>query len=302
MRLPKRVQIVEVGPRDGLQSEERILPTATKLALIDRLADAGHTIIEATSFVSPKFVPQLADADEVMRGLRRRPGIRYPVLVPNERGFDRALAAGVDEIAVFGSASETYSRKNLNHGRDEAIEMFRPVVRRAKDAGLRVRAYLSMAFGDPWEGPIPARVAADGALRLVDLGADELSFGDSIGVATIGATQALITECVERGVGPERIGVHFHDTYGQALANVLAALELGVTTIDASLGGIGGSVVDTGAGGNLATEDLVYMLDGVGVETGVDAKKVAAVSSWLAGELGHAMPGRGARALSGRIA
>lgn len=299
MDLPERVRVVEVGPRDGLQAETRVLPTETKLALIDHLADAGHTIIEATSFVNPRVVPQLADADALMSRLRRRPGIRYPVLVPNERGLDRALAAGVDEIAVFGSASETYSRKNLNHGRDDAIEMFRPVVRRAKDARLRVRAYLSMAVGDPWEGPIRPEIAADAAARMMDLGADELSLGDTIGIGTIPSVRALIGACVARGITPERIGVHFHDTYGQGLVNVLAALELGVATIDASVGGIGGSVVDTGAGGNLATEDLVYLLDGLGIETGVDIRKVAAAGAWLATELGHPMPGRAARAIGG---
>jgi len=298
-RLPGRVQIVEVSPRDGLQAEARTLPTETKLALIDRLADAGLTAIEATSFVSPKAVPQLADAEAVLARLRRRPGVRYPVLVANERGLERALAAKVQEIAIFASATESYSRKNLNRSRDEAIAMLRPVARRAKDVGLRVRAYLSMVIADPWDGPTPIAIAVDVGRRLLDLGADELSLGDTIGVGTPGAVQDLIREYGHAGVPAPTLGVHFHDTYGQGLANVLAALECGVTTVDASAGGIGGSPFAKQAAGNLATEDLVWMLEGLGIPTGIDIRALAATSAWLCGELGREVPGRAARALAG---
>ena len=298
-RLPQRVQIVEVSPRDGLQAEARTLPTETKLALIDRLADAGLTAIEATSFVGPKAVPQLADADLVLARLRRRPGVRYPVLVANERGLERALAAKAEEIAIFASATESYSHKNLNRSRDEAIAMYRPVARRAKDAGLRVRAYLSMVIADPWEGPTPVSTAVDAGRRLLDLGADELSLGDTIGVGTPGAVEDLIRAYGDVGVRASTLGVHFHDTYGQGLANVLAALECGVATVDSSAGGIGGSPFAKQAAGNLATEDLVWMLEGLGIPTGVDLRALAATSAWLCGELGRDVPGRAARALAG---
>ena len=298
-RLPDRVQIVEVGPRDGLQAEERTLPTETKLAFIERLLDAGHTVIEATSFVSPKAVPQLADAEEVVRRLPRRDGVRYPVLVPNERGLERAISAGASEVAVFASASESYSRKNLHRSRDEAIEGYRGVIRTAKDARLRVRGYLSMVIADPWDGPTPVATAVEAGRRLLEMGADELSLGDTIGVGTPAEVQRLVGAYRDAGVPADRIGVHFHDTYGQGLANVLAALELGVATVDASTGGIGGSPFAKQAAGNLATEDLVWLLDGFGIITGVDVRKLAAISSWLASELGHEMPGRAARALAG---
>lgn len=297
-RLPRRVTVVEVSPRDGLQNEARPVSTETKVALIERLADAGLRVIEATSFVSPQAVPQLADAEAVLARLKRRPAVRYPVLVPNEKGFERALAAGVDEIAIFGSASEAYSRRNLSRSRAEAIEMFRPVVTRAKAEGLRVRAYLSMVFADPWEGPVPREQAVAAGLRLLELGCDELSLGDTIGVGTPGQVQDLIGGYLEAGVDAARLAVHCHDTYGQGLANVLAALEMGVATVDASAGGIGGSTVAPGASGNLATEDLVWMLDGLGIETGVDVRAVARVSAWMAKELGRELPGRAARALA----
>lgn len=297
-RLPRRVTVVEVSPRDGLQNEARPVSTETKVALIERLADAGLRVIEATSFVSPQAVPQLADAEAVLARLKRRPAVRYPVLVPNEKGFERALAAGVDEIAIFGSASEAYSRRNLSRSRAEAIEMFRPVVTRAKAEGLRVRAYLSMVFADPWEGPVPREQAVAAGLRLLELGCDELSLGDTIGVGTPGQVQDLIGGYLEAGVDAARLAVHCHDTYGQALANVLAALEVGVSVVDASAGGTGGSTVAPGASGNLATEDLVWMLDGLGIETGVDVRAVARVSAWMAKELGRELPGRAARALA----
>jgi hydroxymethylglutaryl-CoA lyase len=292
-----RVQIVEVSPRDGLQAEERTLSTETKLELIDRLADAGHTAIEATSFVSPDAVPQLADADELMTRLRRRTGVRYPVLVPNERGLDRALAAGVDEIAVFVSASESYSRKNLRRGREEAIVTALAVIARAKARALRVRAYVSMVIADPDDGPTdPVAVAGIGT-RFLEAGADELSLGDTIGTGTATQVRALLAAQREAKVPVERIAVHFHDTYGQGLANVLTAIELGVSVVDASIGGIGGSPFAKRASGNLATEDIVWMLDGMGIATGVDVRRLAETTNWMAQQLGRELPGRTARAL-----
>jgi hydroxymethylglutaryl-CoA lyase len=294
----QRVQIVEVSPRDGLQAEQRTLPTATKLELLDRLADAGHTAIEATSFVSPTAVPQLADADLLMKQLRRRPGVRYPVLVPNATGLERAVAAGADEIAVFVSASESYSRKNLRRGRDEAIAGSLAVVADAKARGLRVRAYVSMVIADPDDGPTdPAAVAAIGA-RFLAAGADELSLGDTIGAGTATHVRALLAAHRDARVPIDRLAVHFHDTYGQGLANVLTAIELGVSVVDASIGGVGGSPFAKRASGNLATEDVVWMLDGMGITTGVDVRKLAETTTWMAQQLGRELPGRAARALS----
>lgn len=295
--LPRRVRIVEVSPRDGLQAEPKTLPTQTKLELIDRLADAGHTVIEATSFVNPKAVPQLADADELLRTLRRRAGVRYPVLVPNERGLDRAVSAGANEIAVFASASESYARKNLNRSRDEAIEGYRAVVRRAKDAALGVRGYLSMVIADPWDGPTDPRVVVESAQRLLEMGCDEISLGDTIGVGTPGEVRALLGALATAGIASDRIALHLHDTYGQALANALTAMELGITTFDASVGGIGGSPFAKMAAGNLATEDLVWMCRGLGIETGLDVAKLAEISAWMSDQLGRELPGRVARAL-----
>ncbi len=299
-RLPMRVTVVEVSPRDGLQSEKAVVPTEAKVELIERLAAAGLKVIEATSFVSPRAVPQLADADEVLRRLRRKPGVRYPVLVPNERGLERALSAEVDEIAVFASASEAYSMKNLGRSRAEALAMFAPVVRRATQAGLRVRGYLSMVFADPWEGRLPVSEVVRAGLDLLELGCGELSLGDTIGTGTPLQVQELVGAYVDAGVPPSNLAVHFHDTYGQALANVLAAMELGVSVIDASAGGIGGSTVIEKAMGNLATEDLLFLLDGLGIETGVDVRQVAETSRWMATVLGHDLPGRAASALLSR--
>ncbi|MEX2046260.1 MAG: hydroxymethylglutaryl-CoA lyase [Chloroflexota bacterium] len=299
-RLPTRVQIVEVSPRDGLQAESRTLPTEAKLALIDRLADAGHTVIEATSFVDPRAVPQLADAEELLRALKRRAGVRYPVLVPNERGLDRAVSAGADEIAVFASASESYSRKNLNRSRDEVLDGYRAVVRRAKDGKIRVRGYLSMVIADPWDGPTKPEVVVDSAKRLLEMGCDELSLGDTSGVGTPGEVRVLLRAFEGAGIASDRIALHLHDTYGQALANALAAMEMGVTTFDASVGGIGGSPFAKVAAGNLATEDLVWMCKGLGIETGLDVEKLAQTSAWMSGQLGRELPGRVARALSTR--
>ena len=291
------MQIVEVSPRDGLQAEQRTLSTDAKLELIDRLADAGHTAIEATSFVSPAAVPQLSDADELMKRLVRRPGVRYPVLVPNEKGLARAIAAGAAEVAVFVSASESYSRKNLRRGRDEAIGTALALVTDAKAKGLRVRGYISMVFADPDDGPTDPVAVAAIAARFLAAGADDISLGDTIGAGTAAHVRALLDAHRDAKVPVGRIAVHFHDTYGQGLANVLTALELGVTTVDASIGGIGGSPFAKQATGNLATEDVVWMLDGMGIATGLDNAKLAETTRWMAGQLGRELPGRAARAL-----
>ncbi|WP_414935700.1 hydroxymethylglutaryl-CoA lyase [Amycolatopsis sp. cmx-11-51] len=293
--LPERVTIWEVGPRDGLQNEKSIVPVEVKLEFLDKLADAGLTTLEATSFVSPKWVPQLADAEQLLSGLDRREGVRYPVLVPNERGLDRALEAGVSHIAIFASATETFAKKNLNATVDDQFAMFEPVVTRARAEGLDVRGYVSMCFGDPWEGAVPATQVAGVGKRLLDLGCSQLSLGDTIGVATAGQVEALIGQFSD----VDALAVHFHDTYGQALANTLAALRCGVSTVDSSAGGLGGCPYAESATGNLATEDLVWMLDGLGVETGVDLDALVSTSKWMAGKLGRPSPSRVVNALAG---
>ncbi|MDJ0379716.1 hydroxymethylglutaryl-CoA lyase [Streptomyces sp. G-G2] len=295
--LPARVRIHEVGARDGLQNEKTSVPTAVKAEFIHRLASAGLTTIEATSFVHPKWVPQLADAEELFP-LLSGVSAALPVLVPNERGLDRALALGATRIAVFGSATETFATRNLNRTVAESLAMFEPVVARAKASGAHVRGYLSMCFGDPWEGPVPVHQVVRVAKALLDLGCDELSLGDTIGVATPGHVQALLSALNEAGVGTDRIGVHFHDTYGQALSNTLAALQHGVSTVDASAGGLGGCPYAKSATGNLATEDLVWMLDGLGIDTGVDLAALTATSVWMAEQLGRPSPSRTVKALS----
>ena len=300
MPRPKRITLVEVAPRDGLQAEARTLPTATKLALIGRLADAGHRVIEATSFVSPKAVPQLADSEDLLRGLERRAGVRYPVLVPNEKGLERALSVGVEEVAVFASASDSYSRKNLNRSRDEALAGYSPVVKRAKDGGLRVRGYLSMVIADPWDGPTPHRTVLDACRKLLDMGCDEVSLGDTSGVGVPHDVVALLDAIAAAGVPLAKIAMHFHDTYGQALANANVAMSVGITTFDTSTGGIGGSPFAKMAGGNLATEDLLWLCRGEGIETGVDLDKIVATARWLASELGHELPAHVSRALGDR--
>ncbi|MCM2419490.1 MULTISPECIES: hydroxymethylglutaryl-CoA lyase [unclassified Streptomyces] len=295
--LPARVRIHEVGARDGLQNEKTTVPTAVKAEFIHRLAAAGLGTIEATSFVHPKWVPQLADAAELMP-LLADVDAHLPVLVPNERGLERALALGVTEIAVFGSATESFAKANLNRTVDESLAMFEPVVARAREAGATVRGYLSMCFGDPWEGPVPVERVAAVARRLYDLGCTELSLGDTIGVATPGHVTALLAALVEQGVPTDRLAVHFHDTYGQALSNTLAALQRGVTVVDASAGGLGGCPYAKSATGNLATEDLVWMLNGLGIDTGVDLDRLTATSVWMAEQLGRPSPSRTVRALS----
>jgi hydroxymethylglutaryl-CoA lyase len=297
--LPSRVTIWEVGPRDGLQNEKSIVPVEVKLEFLTRLADAGLGVLEATSFVSPKWVPQLADAEQLLDGLSRRPGVRYPVLVPNERGLKRALDAGCRDIAIFGSATETFAQRNLNSTLDKQFAMFEPVASAAVEAGVTVRAYLSMCFGDPWEGPVPPEQVVGTGKRVLDLGCTQLSLGDTIGVATAGQVERLLGMFGEAGVPPQRLAVHFHDTYGQALANTLAALRCGVSTVDSSAGGLGGCPYAESATGNLATEDLLWMLEGLGIEHGVDLDVLVATSAWMAGRLGRPSPSRVVSALAG---
>lgn len=296
--LPARVRIHEVGPRDGLQNEKSAVPTAVKAEFVHRLADAGLTTIEATSFVHPDWVPQLADAEELFP-LVRDLGVELPVLVPNERGLDRALSLGARRVAVFASATESFAKANLNRSVDEVLAMSEPVVARAKARDVHVRGYLSMCFGDPWEGAVPVDHVVRVCRALLDLGCDELSLGDTIGVATPGHVRALLTALNEGGVPTGALGVHFHDTYGQALANTLAALQHGVTTVDSSAGGLGGCPYAKSATGNLATEDLVWMLRGLGIDTGVDLGRLVATSEWMAGRLGRPSPSRTVRALGG---
>ena len=302
--LPARVTIYEVGPRDGLQNEQAVVPVDTKAQFIRRLVAAGLPIVEATSFVHPRWVPQLADAAELLdlvadlsdAGPDSTP---MPVLVPNERGLDRALEQGVRHIAIFGSATETFARRNLNRSLDEQFAMFEPTVKRARAAGMDVRAYVSMCFGDPWEGEVPVDQVVRVGKRLFDLGASQLSLGDTIGVGTPGHVTALLDALDAAGLPPEHLAVHFHDTYGQALSNAMAALRAGITTFDASAGGLGGCPYAESATGNLATEDLVWMLHGLGIETGIDLAQLVATSAWMTTQLGRPTPSRVVAALSG---
>jgi hydroxymethylglutaryl-CoA lyase len=295
--LPTRVSVYEVGPRDGLQSEKAVVPLPVKLELINRLGEAGLSVIEATSFVSPRWVPQLADADDLMAELERRQGVRYPVLVPNRQGFERAMAAGADELAIFVSATETFAQQNLGTTLDGAIDMAAPVVAASLARGIPVRGYVSMCFGDPWEGRVDPGRPAEVAARIAELGCSTISLGDTIGVATVGQVVTVLDRVEAAGVPRNRIALHMHDTYGQALANVLAGLEAGVTEFDSSAGGLGGCPYAKSATGNLATEDLVWMLDGLGVETGVDLTALVRTSRWFAGELGRPSPSRVVMAL-----
>ena len=297
--LPDRVLVYEVGPRDGLQNEAVPIPIETKVEFIERLVASGLATIEATSFVSPRWVPQLADASELYPLLPRRAGLRLPVLVPNESGLRRAIAAGVQDIAVFGSATESFAQRNLNRSIDESLRMFAPVVAAAKAEGMWVRCYVSMCFGDPWEGPVDIRQVVRVCETMMEMGCDELSVGDTIGVATPGHVHDLIGALASAGIEAPRIAVHFHDTYGQALSNTLAALQAGVTTVDASAGGLGGCPYAESATGNLATEDLVWMLHGLGVETGVDLAALVETSLWMAERLGRPSPSRVVQALTG---
>jgi len=281
---PSRVTVYEVGPRDGLQNESTVVPVEAKVLYVDLLSEAGLSAIEATSFVSPRAVPQLGDAAEVMHTIQRRAGTRYPVLVPNEKGMARALEAGAEEIALFTAASESFTRANINCTIEESLDNFRPVMRLARENNVRVRGYVSTAFGCPFEGYVPPHRVLEVALALFDLGVTEISVGDTIGVATPLAVEQVVGPLLPLA-GADKLAVHFHDTRGTALANVLAALEMGITTVDASSGGLGGCPYAPGASGNLATEDLLYMLQGMGIETGVDLNNVARASSYILGVL-----------------
>jgi len=280
------VRIVEVGPRDGLQNEKTLVPTPAKIELIDRLSATGLSTIEATSFVSPKWVPQLADASEVFRGIARKDGVRYPVLVPNEQGYERARAVGADEVAVFTAASEAFNQKNINATIDESIERFRPVVERAKADGVRVRGYVSTVLGCPYQGEVPVADVVRVARRMHALGCYEVSLGDTIGVGTPVKARAML-RAVASEVPMSALAVHFHDTYGQALPNLLACLEEGVRVADASVSGTGGCPYAKGASGNVASEDVVYMLHGMGMRTGIDIDKLVDTGRWLAALLGR---------------
>ncbi|MBB1060526.1 hydroxymethylglutaryl-CoA lyase [Marilutibacter spongiae] len=292
------VRIVEVGPRDGLQNEKTQVATADKIALIDRLSATGLRSIEATSFVSPRWVPQLADATEVYAGIARREGVHYPVLVPNEKGYERAREVGVEEIAVFTAASETFNRKNINASIDESLARFSPVLERAREDGVRVRGYVSTVLGCPYQGEVPLADVVRVARQLHAMGCYEVSLGDTIGVGTPGKARDMLL-AVAAEVPMPALAVHFHDTYGQALSNILACLEAGVAVVDASVSGAGGCPYAKGASGNVATEDVVYMLQGLGIETGVDLAALADTGRWLAGRLGRETGSKVGRALGG---
>lgn len=293
---PARVRIVEVGPRDGLQNEASIIATADKIALIDRLSATGLRSIEATSFVSPKWVPQLADAAEVYAGIERRPGIAYPVLVPNEQGYERARAVGVEEIAVFTAASEAFNRKNINASIDESLARFAPVMQRAKADGVKVRGYVSTVLGCPYQGAVPLSDVVRVAKALHGIGCYEVSLGDTIGVGTPSKARAML-KAVAAEVPMTALAIHFHDTYGQALANILACLEEGVAVVDAAVSGAGGCPYAKGASGNVASEDVVYMLQGLGIDTGVDLGRLAETGRWLAALLGRDTGSKAGKAL-----
>ncbi len=284
MNPSNHVRIVEVGARDGLQNEKTLLPAEVKIALIDRLSATGLQTIEATSFVSPKWVPQLADAAEVYGRIRKRPGVSYPVLVPNLLGYQRARAVGVSEIAVFSAASEAFNRKNINASIDESIERFIPVIRQAQADGVKVRGYVSTVLGCPYQGEVPTGDVVRVARHLHQLGCHEISLGDTIGVGTPAKARAML-RAVALEVPMSALAVHFHDTYGQALANILACLEEGVRVVDSSVSGTGGCPYATGASGNVASEDVVYMLHGMGMQTGVDLDLLVATGAWLAAQL-----------------
>ena len=294
---PTRVTVVEVGPRDGLQNEKVLVSTADKIEFVNRLTEARLPVIEVSAFVSPKWVPQMADAAEVFAGIRRREGTRYTALVPNLAGLDRALTAGVTEIAVFAASTETFSRKNINQSIDESLATYKEVCGRALAAGLRVRGYLSTAFGCPFEGPVAPERVAEVAARLADLGVFEVAVSDTIGIAHPGQVPRVLDAVLAR-LQVQKIALHFHDTRGTALANVMAALPFGVATFDASAGGLGGCPYAPGAAGNLASDDLIYLLDGLGIETGVSLKRLSEASAFIGRRLDHRLPSRYAQAVA----
>ncbi len=296
MKVPNKVRIVEVGPRDGLQNEKQVVATDTKVELIARLGAAGLKAIEATSFVSPRWVPQMGDNAEVMARIERLPGVAYPVLTPNLKGFEAALAAGAQEVAVFAAASESFSRKNINCSIAESLERFEPVAAAAREAGVKVRGYVSCVVGCPYEGAIRPEAVAEVAARLAGMGCYEVSLGDTIGTGTPLAVQRMI-EAVARKLPVERLAGHYHDTYGMAAANIWASLEMGVAVFDASVGGLGGCPYAAGASGNVATEDVVWLLNGLGIETGIDLEKLVDCAAWISAELGRTPASRVARAI-----
>jgi hydroxymethylglutaryl-CoA lyase len=294
-----RVKIVEMGPRDGLQNEPGEVSTSVKVELIERLVDAGLRSVEATAFVSPKWVPQMADHTEVLERIRRKPGVSYPVLTPNLKGFQAALEAGATEVAIFGAASEAFSRKNINCSIAESLERFRPVTDAAKQAQVKVRGYVSCVLGCPYEGEVAPQRVADVAGALYEMGCYEISLGDTIGVGTPGKTKAMLEACAGR-MPLEHLAGHYHDTYGQALANIYASLELGVRSFDASVAGLGGCPYAVGATGNVATEDVVYMLHGMGMDTGIDLERLDEIGQWICGVLGKEPSSRAGRALAAK--
>jgi hydroxymethylglutaryl-CoA lyase len=301
MAMPSRVRIVEVGPRDGLQNEPKTVPAEVKIGLVERLAEAGLRVIETGSFVSPKWVPQMADSDRVFAGIARRPGVTYAALVPNRRGLEAALACGADEVAVFAAATETFSRRNTNCSVAEGVERCRDVAAAARSAGVRVRGYISVVLGCPYEGEVDPAAVVDVARALDGMGCYEVSLGDTLGTGTPGKTRALVEACAAH-IAVERLAVHCHDTYGQALANCYAALEAGVAVIDASVAGLGGCPYAKGATGNVATEDVVYMLRGLGIDTGVDLAKLIDAGEYITGFLGRPGNSKAARAIAAKRA
>ena len=296
MSMPPQVRIVEVGPRDGLQNEKTIISTADKIALIDRLSATGLRSIEATSFVSPKWVPQLADAAEVYSGIDRKRGVSYPVLVPNEQGYERARSVGVTEIAVFTAASESFNQRNINASIDDSLARFAPVMERAKADGVKVRGYVSTALGCPYQGDVPLADVVRVARSLHAMGCYEVSLGDTIGIGTPGKARAML-KAVAAEVPMSSLAVHFHDTYGQALSNILACLEDGVAVVDSAVSGAGGCPYAKGASGNVASEDVVYMLHGLGIGTGIDLDRLAETGRWLAALLGRETGSKAGKAL-----
>lgn len=295
-QLPRQVKVIEVGPRDGLQNEKQLVPLATKIELVDRLSAAGFANVEAASFVSPKWVPQMADGAEVMAGIARRPGTIYSVLTPNMKGFEGALAARADEVVIFGAASEAFSQRNINCSIAESVARFAPVARAAKDAGLRLRGAISCCLGCPYQGEVPVAAVVDVVQRLQALGCDEIDIADTIGVGTAGQTRTVI-EAAARVFPIERLSGHFHDTYGQALANIYAALLSGITIFHSSVAGLGGCPYAKGATGNVATEDVLYLLQGLGIETGIDLEQVVETGDFISQAIGRANASRAGRAL-----
>jgi hydroxymethylglutaryl-CoA lyase len=300
--LPGKVKIVEVGPRDGLQNEKQLVPTETKIELIERLADAGLRVIEATAFVSPKWVPQMGDNSAVLQGIKRHPAAVYPVLTPNLQGFDAAVEAGATEVAIFGAASESFSRKNINCSIAESLKRFEPVVSAASALEIKVRGYVSCVVGCPYEGAVAPEQAAAVARTLFEMGCHEVSLGDTIGVGNPASITRMIEACA-RAVPIERLAGHYHDTYGMAIANIYTSLQLGMATFDASVAGLGGCPYAKGASGNVATEDVVYLLDGLGIATGIDVAKLAAIGAWISDAINRPNGAKAGRALcAGSIA